>query len=296
MNSDKITIPLTAVVLTYNEEENIVPCLRSLADWVGELIVVDSGSKDRTLELARKFTDKIYKHPFENYSKQRNWAQENLPISHPWIFQVDADERVTSELKSALVHLFNDQDQLNQAAGIMVRRRIVFMGRWIKHGGIYPTYHLRIYKKDLGRCEDRDYDQHFFVEGDTLQLDADLIEDTATALHSWTARHNRWAQKEARFLADETAKTSGDLVQPDRKGNPIERRRWVRSRILQRAPLFWRALFYFLYRYFLRGGFLDGREGLIYHVLHGFWFRFYIDACLFEIQREQVLAAEKEKV
>jgi len=280
------TMPISVIVLTHNEESNIESCLRSVVPWSGEVFIVDSGSTDRTLEIAAKYTDKIFSHPFENYSRQRNWAQVSLPLRFNWVFHIDADERVSSALRSKLQVFFRKNISNQSVAGILVRRRIEFLGRHIKHGGIYPTYHCRIFKRELGRCEDREYDQHFFVDGPTVRIEGDLVESTASSLSSWTAKHNRWAEMEARHLVKNSTCAKRGLVEPKLAGSPIERRRWLRF-YYEKSPLFVRALLYFCARYFLKGGFLDGIPGLIYHVLHGFWFRFYVDACYYEIKHTQ---------
>lgn len=283
---DDNRVPVSVIVLTYNEEANIEACLQSAARLAGELFVVDSGSTDRTLEMAQRYTTNIVKHPFESYSRQRNWAQEELPLSFDWVFHIDADERISANLRSEVENVFSSGDY-QEYDGFMVRRRIEFMGRWIKHGGIYPTYHLRLFRAACGRCEDREYDQHFIVDGGKVRtLEADLVEDTATDLASWTERHNRWAGLEARHLVRGDPSRKSDRVQGDWSGSPIERRRWWRASVYEEAPLFWRAIAYFLYRYILRGGFLDGTEGLIYHVLQGFWYRFYADARAYELKRK----------
>lgn len=275
-------IPVSVIVLTHNEEKNIKACLDSISELVDEIFIVDSGSTDQTLSIVEGYTKNIYHHPFENYSLQRNWAQEHLPIKTEWIFHVDADERCSPGLADALQDFFADDSRTTEFSGLLVRRKIIFLGRHIKYGGIYPTYHCRLYKKLLGRCEDRAYDQHFVVEGSLDTIPADLIEVTATSLESWTARHNRWAQMEAEYLLEKEMITSENNIEPALLGSPIQRRRWLRVSILERTPLFLRSFLYFFYRYIFRAGFLDGKEGLIYHVLHGFWFRFYVEACIYE--------------
>jgi len=282
MESVKEKIPVSFIVLTQDEELNIDPCLRSFADWAGEIFVVDSGSSDRTLEIASKYTDKIVHHPFGNYSLQRNWAQEHLPLTFEWIFHIDADERISSELANAIRELFANPIQLTDVVGFLICRHIEFLGKHIKYGGIYPTYHCRLYRKGLGLCEEREYDQHFLVNGRKEKIGGDLIEVTATSLFSWTARHNRWAQMEALHLLKSKDIQQHQMVMPQLFRSPIERRRWYKSSLYEKAPLFLRSFLYFFQRYVLRGGFLDGTKGLIYHLLHGFWFRFYIDACIYE--------------
>ncbi len=211
---DNRPLPISAIVLTYNEEQNIEACLRSLEGVVDEILVVDSGSMDRTLEIARRFTHNIFTHPFEDYAQQRNWCQAALPIRNEWIFHIDADERVTTELVLALRSFFGTPPPAT-VSGLAVRRRIEFMGRAIVHGGIYPTYHSRIYRLESGRCEAREYDQQFLVDGTLVMLDADLIEHTAQSLFTWTARHNRWAQMEAKhLLAHSESLPAGETIQP----------------------------------------------------------------------------------
>ena len=286
MSSSKA--PISAVVLTYNEEANIGACIDSIAEWVGEIFVVDSGSTDQTLNIIGKSTGNIFHHPFENYSRQRNWAQQNLPIRHDWVFHIDADERVSPELALGIVNYFREGAKKGEISGILVRRRIEFLGKHIRHGGIYPTYHCRFFKKSLGRCEEREYDQHFIVEGRTIRIEADLIERTAVSLNSWSMRHLRWAAMETKQHAKGYPEYRKGLVEARSFGSPIERKKWFRM-YYEKSPLFARAFIYFFIRYFIRLGFLDGVPGLIYHVLHGFWFRFYIDACLFEYEKIQKL-------
>jgi glycosyltransferase involved in cell wall biosynthesis len=285
-----LKVPVSAIVLTHNEVENIKACLDSIAGWIGEIYVVDSGSTDQTLNIIGKFTDHIFHHPFENYSRQRNWAQEYLPIQHEWVFHIDADERVSPELASRIISYFGGSSESKEIAGILIRRRIEFLGKHIKYGGVYPSYHCRIFKRVKGRCEEREYDQHFIVEGPTIRIEADLIEATAVSLNSWTVRHLRWAAMETRQLAKGGGENGKNLVEGNFLGSPIERKKWLRM-YYEKSPLFLRAFLYFLFRYLIRGGFLDGRVGLIYHVLHGFWFRFYIDACLFEYKQIRKLRA-----
>ena len=281
MESEKI--PVSFIVLTQDEELNIEPCLRSFADWAGEIFIVDSGSSDRTLEIAARYTNRIVHHPFDNYSLQRNWAQEHLLLNYEWVFHIDADERVSPELADIIKKRLVNPGELTGVSGFLMPRRIDFLGKHIRYGGVYPTYHCRLYRKGSGRCEDREYDQHFLVQGRMETLAGDLIEVTATSLYSWTARHNRWAQMEARYRTKEKEISDDKVVKPGFFRSPIERRRWFRDSLYEKVPLFFRSFLYFFQRYVLRGGFLDGTRGLIYHFLHGFWFRFYIDACVYEI-------------
>src|SRR5262249_45398527 len=154
----------------------------------------------------------------------------------------------------------------------LVSRRTVFMGRAIMHGGHYPAYHLRLFRRHKGQCEDRLYDQHFIVDGPVRQISGDLIDVITSDLTVWLVRHARWGAAAAQEMMARGDAGENRLL-GRRTGTPIERRRWLRSSVYGKAPLFFRAFAYFFYRYFIRLGFLDGREGLIFHFLQGCFFR-----------------------
>ncbi|MBK9933886.1 MAG: glycosyltransferase family 2 protein [Cytophagaceae bacterium] len=276
-------IPLTVIVLTYNEEENIETCLGSIYDWASEIIVVDSGSTDDTVNLAKKYTENLYQHPFENYSAQRNWALKNVKISNEWIMNIDADHEVSPEFKTELSTHFEKGIPEN-IKGFMASRKTIFLGKWVKHGGHFPIYHGVIFKKGFGYCEDKLYDQHFVIEGESLILKGTIIDTITDTLANFTERHNKWSTLEAIDALSMTTQTgAGNTIKPNKNGNPMERHRYKRMKYYQ-SPIFWRSSLYFIYRYFFRMGFLDGKEGLIFHFLQGFWFRFLVDAKIFEAE------------
>jgi len=273
-------MPISVIILTYNEEKNIEACLGSVYGHAEEVFIVDSLSTDRTLEVARKYTDKIYQHAFENYSAQRNWAQDNLPIKNEWIFHLDADERVTPELMDSLSRVFSDSKI--GADAFLVSRRTIFRNRWIRFGGHYPVYHLRIYRKNFGRCEARLYDQHFTSEGKIVQLEGDIINIITPDLKLWRALHKKWAYLEAK---DYLLSTDGSGANVNSLAEPIKKRRIYRYQFYYKMPLFLRPFFYFFYRYIIRLGFLDGWQGLVFHFWHGFWYRLMVDIEIFNARR-----------
>ena len=276
---------LSVIILTLNEQANLPLALASLRGLDDEIFVVDSGSSDRTLEIARAAGCHVLEHPFENYAVQRNWAFDHLPIRTPWTLCLDADERLTPELVDEIKETLLRQD--SPFDGYMLRKRTVFMGRWIRHGGQYPAYHLRLFRSGRGRCEARLYDQHFIVDGRVGSLRNDYIDVITSDLGTFIVRHNRWAELEAEeMLARPTgAAPQGRAVEPVLTGTAIERRRFLRTRVYQRFPLFARPFLFWLYGYVVRLGFLDGVEGLIFHTLQRFWFRFLIDAKIWELKR-----------
>jgi glycosyltransferase involved in cell wall biosynthesis len=271
---------LSVVILTFNSEATIGATLASARRVSDDVHVVDSGSTDGTLAILAEHGAQVVHHPFESYGAQRNWAIDNLPLRHPWELHLDADERLSDALAEAIAALTRDGFR-GPEVGYFIPRLVHFLGRPIRHGGMYPIWHMRLFRHGSGRCEARRYDQHSFVDGPTARLAHPMIDDMRMPLGEWVARHNRWAEAEA----DELQAASVGAIAPRLGGNPVERKRALRG-TYNRLPRFLRALLLFLYRYVVRLGFLDGRAGLIFFVLQTFWFRFLVDAKLFERERK----------
>ena len=279
-------LPISIIILTFNEEKNIEPCLQSVSDWAEEVIIVDSYSTDKTLEIAKKYTDKIHQHKFENQAKQLNWALETLSIKTEWILRIDADERILLKLKEELIiKLPKVDDNVN---AMYFKRRVFHWGKWIKHGGYYPTWLLRIWRHKKAYCEERLVDEHMkLIDGNVEFLENDIYEDNKKPLTSWTGKHNSYATREAiESLALKYNISKNKSVQGDLSGTQVEKRRYIKENLYGKAPLFFRVFVYFIYRYFFKLGFLDGKEGLIFHFLQGFWYRFLVDAKIYEIERK----------
>ncbi len=273
---------LSVVILSHNSEATIGATLASAARVSDDIHVVDSGSIDTTLAIIESNGVQLYHHAFENYGAQRNWAIANVAIRHPWELHLDADERLSEPLIAAILKL-KESGFAGPAVGYFIPRLMMFLGRPIRHGGMYPIWHMRLFKRGHGRCEDRRYDQHFYVDGPTGRLPYPMIDDLRMTLSEWTARHNRWADAEAEELRRGTA-GPGVIVPKLTGGTPVQRKRALRAGY-NSAPRFLRAFLLFFYRYVLRLGFLDGRPGLIFFVLQTFWFRFLIDAKLYEAEK-----------
>ncbi len=165
-------LPVTAIVLTYNEKLNLKECIDSVKNYVDEIIVVDSFSTDETISIAESYNIKCYQNKFINQAKQFIWALDNIEIKNEWILRLDADERWTKEGFEELRYTIEN----DKADGVYVKMKIFFMGRWIKHGGFYPNYFLRVYKKSKGKMEDRWMDEHIKVDGRTIISNIDVIE------------------------------------------------------------------------------------------------------------------------
>ena len=278
-------LPITAVILTFNEEANLEPCLQSLSGWTKAIWIVDSGSTDRTFEIAKRYGTVFIEHPFESHVKQWKWALQQVPASEDWILALDADQRIMPELQTELVTLFSAAKGPD-VDGLFIKRRQVFRGRWIKHGGYYPKYLLKLFRRDKVTFDEMDLvDHHFYIGGTTAKLKHDLIEENAKEndIAFWIDKHNRYA---VRLAEEEMRRRESGQESPVSSalfGAPDQRILWLKS-LWSRLPLYLRPVLYFLYRYFLRLGFLDRKQGFIFHFLQGFWFRLLVDINLEEMK------------
>jgi glycosyltransferase involved in cell wall biosynthesis len=268
---------LTALILTFNEDKHIARCIASVRQVASRIVVVDSGSTDATVELARAAGAEVVFHPFETQARQLNWALDSIPIATTWTMRLDADEHLTPELVDEISSRLPTVD--TTASAVALKRRVVFMGRWIRHGGIYPTTLVRIWRTGDARSEDRAMDEHMLLaRGAVVVFDHDIIDENLNDLTWWTSKHNTYASREAKELAGRS-----DQARSATPGGPARAARLAKNNLYLRLPPISRAWMYFLYRYFVRLGFLDGREGLIFHSLQGLWYRLLADAKTIEL-------------
>jgi glycosyltransferase involved in cell wall biosynthesis len=282
MTSDKQTLgsegQLSVVLLTFDEEPNLSLALESIRPLHPEIFIVDSGSGDRTCEIAVAAGCQVFHHRFENHAAQLNWALNNLPISGSWVMRLDADERLTPELVKELSDVLKVLP--HDVTGLEINRRVYFWGRWIRHGGRYPQWLLRIWRTGSAHCEDRWMDEHMVLRsGRAMRLKHDFIDENHKNLTFWIDKHNRYADREVKDLL-----LAAFGRNDERLRGQIARIRWAKKNVYLRCPLFWRAFVYWLYRYVIRLGFLDGRPGLVFHFLQGCWYRLLIDAKLYEMR------------
>ena len=273
--------PVTAVVLTFNEERNLAACLDSLMPWTTAVFVVDSGSTDATVRIAERAGATVVPHPFETHAVQWQWALATLPIATDWVLPIDADQRVTPELAAAIAGVVGAP---RDAAGVYVNRRQIFRGRWIRHGGYYPKFLLKLFRRSRVTIDTGDLvDHHFRVDGPTIALRQDLVEDNRNEaeIAVWTAKHNRYAVLQARH--ELAAAGRARLGVAALFGSPDARVLYLKQ-LWARLPLYWRPCLYVFYRYVLRLGFLDGRQGFIFHVLQAFWYRLLVDVNIDELR------------
>jgi glycosyltransferase involved in cell wall biosynthesis len=290
-------VPLTVVVLTYNEERNLPACLESVAGWASEVFVVDSGSTDGTVAVAERYGAKIVAHEFETHARQWNWALRSLPFAQAWVLCLDADHRVTAELAVEIATLLGREGEVEPKAsrlgemdGFYIKRRQVFRGQWISHGGYYPKYMLKLVRHERAWCDENELlDFRLYVKGPTGRLRHDVIEanEKEADISFWIAKHNRFASLVAE---EEMRRASGGAawaIEPALFGSPDQRVLWLKER-WYRLPLYVRPCLYFFYRYVIRCGFLDGKEGFIFHFLQGFWYRLLVDIKLDERRQQEL--------
>ena len=268
------------IILTFKEEENIRRCLDSINDFTDDIIIVDSFSTDATLKICEKYGCRVFQHAFTNQALQFNWALDTVPWERPWILRLDADEVLPDKLKQELREVTATCGP--EVTGIYLNRRMYFMNHWLKHGGLYPHYILRVFRRGAGRYEEKTEEHFVLTSGRAIYAKNDFLEDNRqNTLKYWLKKHDDLSDGEIRDTLLETRNPGLDLKE-DLFGNKVERTRWLKTRVYANSPLFFRAFFYFIHRYFLRLGFLDGVPGLIFHVLQAFWYRFYIDARIYE--------------
>lgn len=277
---------ITAIILTKNEEVNIARCINSIAGLADRIVVVDSGSTDNTIKIAKELGAEIYKHePFEHYAEQFNWALDNVEVRTKWVYRIDADEVVTPELKKEIIEECNKHhdDSIN---GLVMKFKVYFMGRFLTHGGIYPFYNLTIFKYGYGRYEDRAMGEHVVLtEGQTVDLKNDCLHYDFKDLTAWINKHNWYATRE---VADYMATIENKQIDTSLY-HEAEKTKKLRDGLYYKLPKFWRAKFYYWYRYYFKLGFLDGEAGRVHAFLQAYWYRYLIDAKILEqeIKKEE---------
>jgi len=243
--------------------------------------VLDSFSTDSTLEVARQFRADIHQHRFKSYAAQRNRALD-LPIRSEWILFLDADEWLPEPLKEEIATVLSSNPLEN---GFYMKRRLIWMGRWIRRG-YYPTWILRLFRRGKARCEQRGINPHLIVQPPVGFLKQDFVHEDHRGLSSWIARHNDYAACEAEELLRRKSGAKQEEIPARLFGTQAEQKRWLRHKVWERLPPLLRPFFYFGYRYFLRCGFLDGKEAFLYHFFQALWFPLLIDAKYLEACRK----------
>ena len=277
---------ITAIILTLNEEKNIEECIKSIKSIVKRIVVVDSFSTDRTVEIAKELGAEVLQNKWINYSTQFIYAIEKANIDTTWVFRIDADERLT-EKSAAELEKLTTEHETDDVNGIIVRFEVNFMGKALRHGGIYPIKVLRVFKNGKAHMENRNMDEHIVLdEGKSVEMKSDCMHQDFKSLYAWIEKHNKYSDREVLdYLNREEAQSNNALS----KGAKFKR--FVKFKIYYKLPMGMRAHLYYWYRYYFKLGFLDGKEGKIFAFLQAYWYRFLVDAKI----HEQKLVNKKDK-
>jgi len=267
---------VSVLVLTLNEESNIRACLESLA-WSDDIVVLDSHSTDNTVELAAAAGARIVQRKFDNWSAHQNWAVANIQFRHPWVLYLDADERCTSELREEVIA---SATATAPHAAFRIRRKDYFMGRWLKHAQLYPSWFVRLFRPQQIRYE-RLVNPVAHVRGDIGNLAAHIDHyPFSHGIAHWIARHNRYSDMEA--IEAIKARGQANFSASSLVSSDPNLRRHALKEIFYRLPA--RPVIKFLYYYTWRRGFLDGRAGFTYSTLQAFY-EYMIECKRRELQR-----------
>lgn len=268
---------LTAIILTKNEEKNIRECIASIKGFAARVVVVDSGSDDDTCIISKELGADVYEHKFENYSKQFNWGIDNCNITTKWTLRIDADERFTPELNAVLENemKIHENDNVN---GFVIAAWLFFMGKKLKYGSNGRKKKLMVFKTGIGRVEDRKMDEHTVLSsGTSLFIKEKYLHYDFKDLDTYVRKLNWYATREMQDYFD----NQFDGKEFDASNVSISRRRKNKNKYY-RAPMFLRAKLYYLYCFWIKGNFLNGREGRMYSYLYHYYYRWLVDAKIYE--------------
>ncbi len=277
------SLPLSVIIPVRNEEKNLARCLESVRE-AGEVYVIDSGSTDRTVEIARSAGAKVVQFLYHGgWPKKRQWAMDTLPLTYEWILLLDADEVLTPELVEEIRIAIGDSNH----DGYYIGLRMYFLGRELRRGAAFEKLSLirrgkgrfecRLREQDSSMC-DMEVHEHVVVEGETARLRNPLLHHNTESLSRYVLKHDEYSNWEAHVWME--GEKSYRELPPSLFGTQAQRRRWLKRKFL---PLPGSPLLFFLYKYFFRMGFLDGVPGLIYCGFQGIQF-FHIKAKIYELQ------------
>ncbi|OWW26229.1 glycosyl transferase [Zobellia sp. OII3] len=277
---------ISTIILTYNEEQHIERCIRNAQQFSETIFLVDSFSSDRTVEIAESLGAKVYQNKWENnYAKQFNWGLENLPITTDWVFRLDADEYLMDDLIIEINQKLPTLDPI--VSGVVFERKMFFLDTLMTKGMLQMNM-LRLFKFRHGFCEERWMDEHIILtEGESVIFDGYFVDHNLNPLGWWIEKHNNYSIREAVDLLDleyqllkpKTQQAEQYTLSADAQSKRNKKKKYANM------PLFWRSFIYFIYRYFFKFGFTQGKEGFLWHFLQGWWYRTLVDAKIYEVKK-----------
>ncbi|AFZ19192.1 glycosyltransferase family 2 protein [Allocoleopsis franciscana] len=282
-------IPISVLIPAKNEEANLPACLESLSR-ADEVFVVDSQSSDRSVEIAEQYGATVVQFHFDGrWPKKKNWSLENLPFRHEWVLIVDCDERIPPELWEEIEAAIQNADY----DGYYLNRKVFFLGTWIRHGGRYPDWNLRLFKHKKGRYEnlktegirntgDNEVHEHVILSGVSGYLKNDMLHIDFRDIYHWLERHNRYSNWEARvYLNLLNSKDESGTIGASLLGDAVQRKRFLKK-LWVRLPF--KPTLRFVLFYIIQLGFLDGKAGYIYGRLLS-QYEYQIGVKVYELQK-----------
>lgn len=292
-------LDLTTIILTYNEELHIRRCLENVCPISKKVYVIDSPSTDKTVDICKEFPNVevvVHKYP-GNQAEQYNWAIDNIHIDTEWTLRIDADEYLLPELVKEIENKLPSLPK--DITGVEFKRRHIFMGKWVKHG-IYPVVMMRMCRTGCGRYADRIMDEHMVLtQGRSVVFDNDFCDHSLINVSDYCRKHLDYAQREAAVVLSESLELKAeslelraerdkrgfsDLKDNESLGKSAEDKHKKKNKY-NSLPLFWRSFAYFVFRYIIKGGFLDGKEGFVFAFIQGWWFRTMVDVKILEARK-----------
>lgn len=293
-------LDITTIILTYNEEIHIRRCLENVCQFSKKIYIIDSPSTDRTVEICKEFANVevvVHKYP-GNQAEQFNWALDNIPIETEWILRVDADEYCEPEF---IQELNNRLPTLNKnISAIVVPIGREFMGRRLRYGIVNGVCLTRLIRKGKCRYELRLMDEYLKIhEGTTIKFKHCIVDANCIGIKAFIDKHNNYSSREACLLLDSEYNLYNGLESTE-NNNP-EYAKEVALKRAQKAkyaqmPLFWRSIGYFIYRYIIKLGFLDGKEGFCWDFFQGLWYRLLVDTKVYEIRKNCYIPKGKREL
>lgn len=270
---------VTAIILSKNEEANIGNAIKSIKALCERIVVIDSGSTDKTCDIAKQLGADVYYNDFEYYAKQWNWGLDNCGISTDWVIRIDADEQFTPELNKEIADCIkkHSNDEIN---GFVLKEWYFFLGKCLYHCSGNKRK-LMVFKNGFGRIEDRKRDAHTLLyKGKTIELKSRFLHYDFKNIDSFIRKYNWYATREMQdYISYLKGKAENEV-----KDKELQKTRNKKFGLFYRAPMFFRAHWLFLYKYLIKGGFLDGKEGLMFTYFECYWYRFLVDSKIYEFQ------------
>lgn len=277
------------IILSFNEEVHLPRLLKSIKPLCTDIFILDSGSTDNTLKIAYEFNCVVKQNKFENHPKQWDVALSIFEIKTPWIICLDSDQEISNELFQLLDN-FNNKDYEN-INSIYFNRKNFFKNKWLRFGGYYPFYLLKMFRYGVGYSDlNENMDHRFIVPGNSIIWKTGFLKEEnlkENQISFWISKHNRYSDLVATEEWERLQQLRSQTLKPNIFGNPDQKKAFLKS-VWWKMPLYVRPFIYFFYRYFIQLGILDGKQGLVFHFLQAFWFRFVVDVKIDELRNKKL--------